>query len=108
MTRFSLISHDAEISIHVKSMTRNANKNKMALLDLTTRHIWKVNKREENRILTVENIIDPKNSAPQNPQISRAFAGAFRMNWKRFDLSQETLKRLQDEFEDVLTQFETR
>ena len=61
MTRFSLISHDAEISIHVKSMTRNAYEDEFALLDLTIRHMWKVKKREENRILTVDDIIDPEN-----------------------------------------------
>ena len=41
-------------------MTRNANQNKMALLDLTTRHTWKVKKREENSVLTVDDIIDPE------------------------------------------------
>ena len=60
-------------------MTRNANENKMALLDLTTRHTWKVKKREENSVLTVDDIIDPENRTLKIHEFQRAFAGASRM-----------------------------
>ena len=51
----------------------------MALLDLTTRHTWKVKKREENSVLTVDDIIDPENRTLKIHEFQRAFAGASRM-----------------------------
>ena len=107
MTRFSLISHDAEISIHVNSMTRNAYEDEFALLDLTIRHMWKVKKREENRILTVDDIIDPENRTLKIHEFQTAFAGASRMKWKLIFRRLWWLKVLSKLFTNVLAEDET-
>ena len=67
---------------------------KNAMLDPNMRHLRDVNQGLWNRLFTGRNVLHPENWTPQNPQISRAFAGAFRMNSKRFDLSPQEFKKI--------------
>ena len=88
-------------------MTRNTNENKMALLDLTTRHTWKVKKREENSVLTVDDIIDPENRTLKIHEFQRAFAGASRMECKLIFRRWWWFKVLSKLFTNVLAEDET-